>query len=58
MALYFFDSSALVKRYTSHGQRLSFSERLKLYFPLSSSEEQATSGKPSGRVRLSCLPTT
>jgi hypothetical protein len=29
-----------------------------LYFPLSESEEQATSGKPSGRVRVSCLPST
>lgn len=28
------------------------------YFPLSWSEEQATSGKPSGRVRLSCFPST
>jgi uncharacterized protein (TIGR03083 family) len=40
------------------GPEAPLTDILILYFPLSESEEQATSGKPSGRVRVSCLPST
>ena len=38
--------------------RAYFFDSMVLYFPLSWSEEKATSGKQSGRVRLSDLPST
>ena len=44
--------------FVREGAKVVFGDILDPYFPLRRAEEQATSGKPSGRVRVSYLSST